>query len=52
MSAPAPPQWTSVPGWTRAPVIEDVDPAGAIQRYKLTAAVETVKAFFMPKGAQ
>ena len=29
-----------------------VDPAGAIQRYKLTAAVETVKAFFMPKGAQ
>ncbi|WP_300385719.1 dimethylamine monooxygenase subunit DmmA family protein [uncultured Nocardioides sp.] len=29
MSAPAPPQWTSVPGWTRAPVIEDVDPAGA-----------------------
>ena len=29
-----------------------VDPAGAIQRYKLTAAVDTVKAFFMPKGAQ
>ena len=29
-----------------------VDPAGAIQRYKLTAAVETVKAFFLPKGAQ
>ena len=29
-----------------------VDPAGAIQRYKLTAAVETVKAFFMPRGAQ
>ena len=28
-----------------------VDPAGAIQRYKLTAAMETVKAFFMPKGA-
>ncbi len=28
-----------------------VDPAGAIQRYKLTAAVETVKAFFMPRGA-
>ena len=31
---------------------ENVDPAGAIQRYKLTAAVETMKAFFMPKGAQ
>ena len=29
-----------------------VDPAGAIQRYKVTAAVETVKAFFMPRGAQ
>ncbi len=29
-----------------------VDPAGAIQRYKLTAAMETVKAFVMPKGAQ
>ena len=29
-----------------------VDPAGAIQRYKLTAAVDTVKAFFMPRGAQ
>jgi fumarate reductase iron-sulfur subunit len=28
-----------------------VDPAGSIQRYKLTAAVETVKAFFMPRGA-
>ena len=28
-----------------------VDPAGAIQRYKLTAAMETVKAFFMPRGA-
>jgi fumarate reductase iron-sulfur subunit len=28
-----------------------VDPAGAIQRYKLTAALETVKAFFMPRGA-
>ena len=27
-----------------------VDPAGAIQRYKLTAAVETVKALFMPRG--
>ena len=30
---------------------KDVDPAGAIQRYKLTAAVETVKAFFMARGA-
>jgi fumarate reductase iron-sulfur subunit len=29
---------------------KNVDPAGAIQRYKLTAAVETVKAFFMPRG--
>jgi fumarate reductase iron-sulfur subunit len=28
-----------------------VDPAGAIQRYKLTAAVESVKSFFMPRGA-
>ena len=28
-----------------------VDPAGAIQRYKLTAAVEPVKAFVMPRGA-
>ncbi len=27
---------------------KDVDPAGAIQRYKLTAAVETVKSFLMP----
>jgi fumarate reductase iron-sulfur subunit len=29
-----------------------VDPAGAIQRYKLTAAVASLKAFFMPRGAQ
>ncbi|MGH2437331.1 MAG: succinate dehydrogenase/fumarate reductase iron-sulfur subunit [bacterium] len=28
-----------------------VDPAGAIQRYKLTAAVESMKSFFMPRGA-
>jgi fumarate reductase iron-sulfur subunit len=28
-----------------------VDPAGAIQRYKLTAALDTMKAFFMPRGA-
>jgi len=27
-----------------------VDPAGAIQRYKLSAALETLKAFFMPWG--
>jgi fumarate reductase iron-sulfur subunit len=29
-----------------------VDPAGAIQRYKLSAAVDTLKSFFMPRGAQ
>ena len=28
-----------------------VDPAGAIQRYKLTAAVESMKSFFTPRGA-
>ena len=28
-----------------------VDPAGAIQRYKLTAAMESMKSFFMPRGA-
>jgi fumarate reductase iron-sulfur subunit len=28
-----------------------VDPAGAIQRYKLTAAVDSMKSFFMPRGA-
>jgi fumarate reductase iron-sulfur subunit len=28
-----------------------VDPAGAIQRYKLTAALDEVKMFFMPRGA-
>ena len=28
-----------------------VDPAGAIQRYKLTAAMESMKAFLMPRGA-
>jgi len=27
-----------------------VDPAGAIQRYKLTAATETIKSFLMPRG--
>jgi fumarate reductase iron-sulfur subunit len=29
-----------------------VDPAGAIQRYKLTAALDSLKAFFMPRGAE
>jgi succinate dehydrogenase iron-sulfur subunit len=28
-----------------------VDPAGAIQRYKLTAAMESMKSFFRPRGA-
>lgn len=31
---------------------KDVDPAGAIQRYKLTAALETVKSFVAPRGAR
>jgi len=30
---------------------KNVDPAGAIQRYKLHSAVESLKAFFMPRGA-
>ena len=30
---------------------KNVNPAGAIQRYKLTAALESVKAFFLPRGA-
>jgi len=30
---------------------KDVDPAGAIQRYKLTAALTSLKRFFMPRGA-
>jgi fumarate reductase iron-sulfur subunit len=30
---------------------KNVDPAGAIQRYKLNAAVETLKSFFAPRGA-
>jgi fumarate reductase iron-sulfur subunit len=29
-----------------------VDPASAIQRYKLKAALETVKAFLLPRGAR
>jgi succinate dehydrogenase iron-sulfur subunit len=28
-----------------------VDPAGAIQRYKLDAAIESMKSFFLPRGA-
>ena len=28
-----------------------VDPAGAIQRYKFSAALESVKTFFLPRGA-
>jgi fumarate reductase iron-sulfur subunit len=31
---------------------KDVDPAGAIQRYKLTAAMESVKSFLLPRGAR
>jgi succinate dehydrogenase iron-sulfur subunit len=30
---------------------KNVDPAGAIQRYKLQAALESLKGFFMPRGA-
>ncbi len=30
---------------------KNVDPAGAIQRYKLSAALESMKTFFMPRGA-
>jgi fumarate reductase iron-sulfur subunit len=29
-----------------------VDPAGAIQRYKLTAAMDSLKAFLLPRGAR
>jgi fumarate reductase iron-sulfur subunit len=29
---------------------KQVDPAGAIQRYKLTAAMESMKSFFLPRG--
>jgi len=31
---------------------KDVDPAGAIQRYKLTAALHSVKALLFPRGAR
>jgi fumarate reductase iron-sulfur subunit len=30
---------------------KNVNPAGAIQRYKLNAALESVKSFFLPRGA-
>ena len=29
-----------------------VDPAGAIQRYKLTAAMESLKSFLLPRGSR
>jgi fumarate reductase iron-sulfur subunit len=29
-----------------------VDPAAAIQRYKLKSALETAKAFLLPRGAR
>lgn len=29
-----------------------VDPAGAIQRYKLTAATRTLRSFLLPRGAR
>jgi len=31
---------------------KDVDPAGAIQRYKLTAAMQSIKALLLPRGAR
>lgn len=31
---------------------KDVDPAGAIQRYKLTAATRAIKDFLLPRGAR
>jgi fumarate reductase iron-sulfur subunit len=31
---------------------KDVDPAGAIQRYKLTAAIQAVKDLLLPRGAR
>jgi len=31
---------------------KDVDPAGAIQRYKLTAAMQSLKALVLPRGAR
>jgi succinate dehydrogenase iron-sulfur subunit len=31
---------------------KDVDPAGAIQQYKLAAAMQSIKAFLLPRGAR
>jgi fumarate reductase iron-sulfur subunit len=31
---------------------KNVDPAGAIQRYKLTAAIESVRTYLLPRGAR
>ena len=31
---------------------KDVDPAGAIQRYKLTAATTSLKRILLPRGAR
>ncbi|MFF5206169.1 succinate dehydrogenase/fumarate reductase iron-sulfur subunit [Streptosporangium sp. NPDC000396] len=31
---------------------KDVDPAGAIQRYKFTAAMESLRAFLLPRGSR
>lgn len=31
---------------------KDVDPAGAIQRYKVTAAMQSLKGFLLPRGAR
>jgi fumarate reductase iron-sulfur subunit len=31
---------------------KDVDPAGAIQRYKLSAAVQSIRAFVLPRSAR
>ena len=41
---------TFVGEWTKV-CPKHVDPAGAIQRYKLTAAIDSMKAFFLPRGA-
>ena len=37
---------------TRRACAKNVDPAGAIQRYKLTAAIESVKSYLLPRGAR
>jgi fumarate reductase iron-sulfur subunit len=31
---------------------KSVDPAGAIQQYKLESAVERLKSFFLPRGGR